>query len=464
MNFNGTDYVVSDQVFDAVQGRLRAGAAARAPTSKQQSLASLGIDPRSWLTNPKNEGEAKVGDDRHDQDHGRRRRRQAARRRQHGAREGRLARRPELAQLPEQLTAEQKQQVADAIKDLSRSRSTPARTTRSCAAWWSTSSSADDRQRRELGDRRRSTSELLDLNEARRSTSRRRQAVRPAARPARRRWRPRRARAGSLGLGSSGGGSGSGGAQEKLKKYSDCITAGRARTSPRRRSAPTCPRPAERAARWPSAVGAAPCRSPRSASTAPLPAQRARAGRTCSSRSSRSRSRSSSRTRGRRSIFFASALGVIPTAALMGRATEELAARSGPGIGGLLNVTFGNAPELIIALFALARACRRSSRPRWSARSSATSCSSWAPRCSSAASSASARRSTARPPARSRSMLLLAVVALAMPAIFQLVEGGGLPEPRAPSRSTSAATSSTLSVARRDRAAASPTSPACSSR
>src|SRR3954449_5783080 len=52
-------------------------------------------------------------------------------------------------------------------------------------------------------------------------------------------------------------------------------------------------------------------------------------------------------------IFVCSALGIIPTAALMGRATEELAARSGPGIGGLLNVTFGNAPELIIALFAL---------------------------------------------------------------------------------------------------------------
>src|SRR5437868_12758770 len=54
-------------------------------------------------------------------------------------------------------------------------------------------------------------------------------------------------------------------------------------------------------------------------------------------------------------VFFSSALGVIPTAALMGRATEELAARSGPGIGGLLNVTFGNAPELIIALFALGK-------------------------------------------------------------------------------------------------------------
>src|SRR3954463_169113 len=52
-------------------------------------------------------------------------------------------------------------------------------------------------------------------------------------------------------------------------------------------------------------------------------------------------------------VFFASALGVIPTAALMGRATEDLAARAGPGVGGLLNFTFGNAPEMIIALFAL---------------------------------------------------------------------------------------------------------------
>src|SRR5687767_5870079 len=52
-------------------------------------------------------------------------------------------------------------------------------------------------------------------------------------------------------------------------------------------------------------------------------------------------------------LFVTSALGVIPTAALMGRATEELASRAGPGIGGLLNVTFGNAPELIIAFFAM---------------------------------------------------------------------------------------------------------------
>jgi Ca2+:H+ antiporter len=53
-------------------------------------------------------------------------------------------------------------------------------------------------------------------------------------------------------------------------------------------------------------------------------------------------------------VFATSALGVVPTAALMSEATEHLAARAGPGIGGLVNVTFGNAPELIIAIFALA--------------------------------------------------------------------------------------------------------------
>src|SRR6266576_67593 len=54
-------------------------------------------------------------------------------------------------------------------------------------------------------------------------------------------------------------------------------------------------------------------------------------------------------------IFFMSAVALIPPAAMMGRATEELAERSGNVVGGLLNVTFGNAPELIIALFALGK-------------------------------------------------------------------------------------------------------------
>jgi Ca2+:H+ antiporter len=52
-------------------------------------------------------------------------------------------------------------------------------------------------------------------------------------------------------------------------------------------------------------------------------------------------------------LFFCSGLAIIPLAGIMGRATEHLAARLGQGIGGLLNATFGNAAELIIALMAL---------------------------------------------------------------------------------------------------------------
>lgn len=52
-------------------------------------------------------------------------------------------------------------------------------------------------------------------------------------------------------------------------------------------------------------------------------------------------------------IFAASALSIIPLAGMMGKATEMLAERLGAGIGGLLNATFGNAAELIIAIFAL---------------------------------------------------------------------------------------------------------------
>jgi Ca2+:H+ antiporter len=52
-------------------------------------------------------------------------------------------------------------------------------------------------------------------------------------------------------------------------------------------------------------------------------------------------------------IFAASALAIIPLAGWMGRATEHLAEKMGQGVGGLLNATFGNAAELIIALMAL---------------------------------------------------------------------------------------------------------------
>jgi Ca2+:H+ antiporter len=52
-------------------------------------------------------------------------------------------------------------------------------------------------------------------------------------------------------------------------------------------------------------------------------------------------------------VFLASCVAIIPLAGLMGRATEHLAEHTGEGLGGLLNATFGNAAELIIALAAL---------------------------------------------------------------------------------------------------------------
>jgi Ca2+:H+ antiporter len=52
-------------------------------------------------------------------------------------------------------------------------------------------------------------------------------------------------------------------------------------------------------------------------------------------------------------IFVIACLGIIPLAGLMGHATEDISERVGEGLGGLLNATFGNAAELIIAIVAL---------------------------------------------------------------------------------------------------------------
>jgi Ca2+:H+ antiporter len=53
-------------------------------------------------------------------------------------------------------------------------------------------------------------------------------------------------------------------------------------------------------------------------------------------------------------LFALAALALVPLAWLIGEATEHAAEHTGPGIGGFLNASFGNAPELIIALFAVA--------------------------------------------------------------------------------------------------------------
>ena len=126
-------------------------------------------------------------------------------------------------------------------------------------------------------------------------------------------------------------------------------------------------------------------------------------------------------------VFATAALGVIPCAAVMGEATEAIAARTGPGIGGLLNVTFGNAPELIIAFFALIEGLQEVVKASivgsiignvllvlgasmlvggWSREKQSFSQTAANAQCA---------------------MLMLAVAALIAPALFQLIHGGGLP-------------------------------------
>jgi Ca2+:H+ antiporter len=128
-------------------------------------------------------------------------------------------------------------------------------------------------------------------------------------------------------------------------------------------------------------------------------------------------------------IFFSAALGVIPTAALMGRATEEIAAQSGPGIGGLLNVTFGNAPELIIALFALEAGLQEVVKASiiGSIIGNILLVMGAAMLAGGLVGNRQFQRFDRTAANVQSLMLFLAVAALVMPAIFELVEGQGLP-------------------------------------
>ena len=62
ISFQGTDYAVEDPVFKQFKAGFEEAQKAGGEED-EQSFASLGMDPRKWLTDPKNEGDAKVGDD-----------------------------------------------------------------------------------------------------------------------------------------------------------------------------------------------------------------------------------------------------------------------------------------------------------------------------------------------------------------------------------------------------------------
>jgi Ca2+:H+ antiporter len=126
-------------------------------------------------------------------------------------------------------------------------------------------------------------------------------------------------------------------------------------------------------------------------------------------------------------VFGAAALAVIPCAAVMGEATEAIAARTGPGIGGLLNVTFGNAPELIIAFFALLEGLQEVVKASivgsiigniLLVMGAAMVVGGWTRQKQTFSQTAANAQSA---------MLTLALAALIFPAIFQLIHGGGLP-------------------------------------
>src|SRR4029453_13957339 len=126
-------------------------------------------------------------------------------------------------------------------------------------------------------------------------------------------------------------------------------------------------------------------------------------------------------------IFSAAALGVIPCAAVMGEATEAIAARTGPGIGGLLNVTFGNAPELIIAFFALIEGLQEVVKA--SIVGSVIGNVLLVLGAAMLVGGAKGDKQTfSRTAANAQvAMLMLAMAALVFPALFQLIHGGGLP-------------------------------------
>jgi len=128
-------------------------------------------------------------------------------------------------------------------------------------------------------------------------------------------------------------------------------------------------------------------------------------------------------------IFFVSAGGVIPTAALMGRATEELAHRSGPGIGGLLNVTFGNAPEIIIALFALGSGLHEVVKASLIGSMLGNILLVLGASMFVGGLGRDRQKFDRTAASTQSAMLLLAAVALVMPAIFELIAGNGLPLP-----------------------------------
>jgi Ca2+:H+ antiporter len=143
-------------------------------------------------------------------------------------------------------------------------------------------------------------------------------------------------------------------------------------------------------------------------------------------------------------IFLAAAVAIIPLAGALGESTEALAAYSGPTLGGLLNATMGNATELIIAFFALKAGHTEVVKASLSGSiignlllvlGLSVLVGGWGRQRQTFSRTAAGTNST---------MLFIAVVALVMPAVFDLAVYGDLKEHGATLHHLSLATSAVL--------------------
>jgi hypothetical protein len=222
VNFQGSDYVVSDEVFR----QFRAGyeqAQKQGTEDKGESLATLGIDPRRWLTNAKNAGEAKVGDTDTIKITG-------------GVDVGKLLDDVNVAlekarglgvqgsdSLPEKLTDEQKRRAAEAIKGLTVESYTGKEDTTLRRMLINMDVQADQAQSGATSGTLSLDFSLLELNDE--------QEIQAPADP--KPFDELIGQFGGLGLGGgaaggdtgSGSGSDAGASAEDLKKYSDCVEA-----------------------------------------------------------------------------------------------------------------------------------------------------------------------------------------------------------------------------------------------
>jgi hypothetical protein len=225
VNFQGTEYVVSDQVFKQFKAGYEQAQKQSSDKGNQQSLATLGIDPRRWLTDAKNAGEAKVGDTDTIKITG-------------GVDVNKLLDDVNTAldkarnlgvqgsdSLPEKLTDKQKQEAADAIKDLSVEIYTGKDDTTLRRMVVNMGVDAPDSGSGATSGTLSLDFQLLDLNED--QTIEAPSGAKPFNDLLGQLGGLGLGGAGSSGSGSSGSGSssGSGASAEDLKKYSDCVTA-----------------------------------------------------------------------------------------------------------------------------------------------------------------------------------------------------------------------------------------------